>query len=166
MTRTFRTGAIGAYLDEYERALAELKQVVERLPDAALTIVVDPHTTSPDCRSMQTVLSHIVCSGYGYATVIHNLKGPELVRPAKTFHATVAAYLADLASLFHFTEQVLLNFNDDELEELDPARKITARWGQVYDIDQMMEHAIVHVLRHRRQLEKFILLLNAQPALS
>jgi hypothetical protein len=29
-------------------------------------------------------------------------------------------------------------------------------WGQHYDIEQMMEHAIVHVLRHRRQVEKFV----------
>jgi hypothetical protein len=28
-------------------------------------------------------------------------------------------------------------------------------WGQLYDIEQLMEHAIVHVLRHRRQIEQY-----------
>jgi uncharacterized damage-inducible protein DinB len=33
---------------------------------------------------------------------------------------------------------------------------INSPWGVVYDLEQMLEHAIVHVLRHRRQIEKFI----------
>ncbi len=35
---------------------------------------------------------------------------------------------------------------------------IQSRWGVRYDLEQLLEHAIVHVLRHRRQIEK---LLNA-----
>ncbi len=27
---------------------------------------------------------------------------------------------------------------------------INSRWGVAYNIDQLLEHAIVHVLRHRR----------------
>jgi hypothetical protein len=42
------------------------------------------------------------------------------------------------------------------LEEYDPSKKILTHWGQVYDIDQMMEHAIVHVLKHRRQIQRFL----------
>jgi hypothetical protein len=33
---------------------------------------------------------------------------------------------------------------------------IRSSWGVVYDLEQLLEHAIVHVLRHRRQIEKFI----------
>ena len=32
--------------------------------------------------------------------------------------------------------------------------------GQVYNIEQIAEHAIVHILRHRRQIEKFKLALR------
>jgi hypothetical protein len=35
------------------------------------------------------------------------------------------------------------------------------RWGVDYNIDQLFEHAIVHVLRHRRQIEKFLLKFRA-----
>jgi uncharacterized damage-inducible protein DinB len=33
---------------------------------------------------------------------------------------------------------------------------IRSGWGVTYDAEQLLEHAIVHVLRHRRQIEKFI----------
>jgi hypothetical protein len=34
--------------------------------------------------------------------------------------------------------------------------QIPARWGPVYDLEQLLEHMIVHVLRHRRQIERFL----------
>ena len=36
------------------------------------------------------------------------------------------------------------------------AVKMRVRWGPVYDLEQMLEHAIVHILRHRRQIERFL----------
>jgi hypothetical protein len=33
---------------------------------------------------------------------------------------------------------------------------INSRWGVVYTVEGLLEHAVVHVLRHRRQIEKFI----------
>ena len=33
---------------------------------------------------------------------------------------------------------------------------IHSGWGVRYDAEQLLEHAVVHVLRHRRQIEKFI----------
>jgi hypothetical protein len=31
---------------------------------------------------------------------------------------------------------------------------IQSGWGVPYDLEQLLEHAIVHILRHRRQIEK------------
>ena len=47
------------------------------------------------------------------------------------------------------------------MEENDPSKKIKVRWGQLYDPEQLMEHAIVHILRHRRQIENFLEQLNS-----
>jgi uncharacterized damage-inducible protein DinB len=160
--KKYRTGAIGALLDEYERAIQDLSKVIETIPDPLLPQVLDPHTEDESCRSFQAILSHVVHSGYGYATRIHNLKGFPMVRPEKTFHRTIKEYLTDLVTLFSFTENVLLEWKDNELEQLDNALKIKTEWGQLYDVEQMMEHAIVHILRHRRQIEKFKALLNPQ----
>jgi uncharacterized damage-inducible protein DinB len=154
MTQSYRKGAIGALLDEYERAISDLKIVISTIPDNALTIITDPHTADDNCRSVQTILSHIVHSGYGYATSIHNLKGHNKPRPGKIFHLTIKEYIDDLTGVISFTEEVLNEFKDEELEQLDNALKIHTGWGQQYDVEQLMEHAIVHILRHRRQIEK------------
>lgn len=39
-------------------------------------------------------------------------------------------------------------------EEIE-AIKIDTRWKVTYDFEQLLEHAIVHILRHRRQVENF-----------
>lgn len=152
--KNFRQGAVGALLDEYERCIADLKTVIKTIPDYALTVITNPDTSDENCRSLQAILSHVVSSGYGYATSMHNLKGHRLTRPAKTLRTTVKEYIHDLTGVFSFTENTLLEFKDAELEQLDDALKIRSGWGQLYDAEQMMEHAIVHILRHRRQIEQ------------
>ena len=89
MQKIYRKGAVGALLDEYERAIADLKNVIENIPDDALTIIIDKDTSDENCHSFQTILAHVVHSGFGYATSIHNLKGYDRQRPAKTRRATV-----------------------------------------------------------------------------
>ena len=64
-------------------------------------------------------------------------------------------YHNDLENLILYTIETFESIQDFELEEFDEDKKIKTSWGQVYDIEQMMEHAVVHVLRHRRQIEKF-----------
>lgn len=154
MNHAIRTGATGALLDEYERAISDLQSVIRVIPDNRLPVITDHHTSDENCRSVQTILSHVVHAGYGYATSIHNQKGHQHIRPGKTFHNTVQSYLDDLDEMFLFTVYVFRDITDAELEQMDNALKIKSGWGQVYDIEQMMEHAIVHILRHRRQIER------------
>lgn len=156
MSKKYRLGAIGALLDEYERAIIDLKTVILGIDDKALTVIVDPYTSDEDCRSIQTILSHVIYSGYGYAVNIHNLKGHGIERPGKIYHNTKTKYIEDLESLFNFTDNVFKEFEDSEIEQLDDSLKIKVAWGQSYDIEQMTEHAIVHILRHRRQIEKIL----------
>lgn len=149
-----RQGAVGALLDIYEQAISDLKNVIQSIPDHTLTIIIDEKTTSEDCKSIQAILSHVVSSGYSYATSIHNLKGHNAKRPEKVFHLTIAEYLKDLTNVLLFTESVFKEIKDDELEQFDDSLKIKTGWGQLYDIEQITEHAIVHILRHKRQIEK------------
>lgn len=153
MSRLYRQGAIGALLDEYEKAIAELIVVISDIPDDNLILVIDPDTQDQNCRSFQAILSHVVYAGFGYASSIYNLKY-SIIRPSRVECATIDDYASQLHEMFTFTEKVLCNFRDDELEQFNEALKIKTGWGQVYDIEQMMEHAIVHILRHRRQIEK------------
>lgn len=156
MTTFYRKGAIGGILDEYERAISDLQRVIAKIPDQELTIVVDANTTDENCRTFQAILSHVIHSGFGYATSIHNHVRSPIQRPAKAFHTTTKAYVEDLVNLFSYTEDVLSQVKESDLEQFDDSLKIKTGWGQSYDIDQMMEHAIVHVLRHRRQIERLM----------
>jgi uncharacterized damage-inducible protein DinB len=146
MTKTYRVGAVGALLDIYEQAISDFKKMIEDIPDNALTIITDPQTKDENCKSIQTILSHVVHAGYGYATNIHNLKGNNIIRPDKTFHLTIKEYLEDLDNVFTFTENVFKAIKDNELEEYDNSLKMKTNWGQSYDIEQLTEHAIVHIL--------------------
>lgn len=159
MNKVFRQGAVGALLDEYERAILDLQKVIANISDHELTIVIDSRTTDINCRSIQAILSHVVSSGCNYAINIQDLRGHYTMRPDKKYHLTVQEYIQDLTNIFSFAESILQNIQDRELEQFDNALKIMTSWGQLYDIEQMMEHAIVHILRHRRQIEKLKLLI-------
>ena len=154
MSKTFRKGAKGALLDEYERAVIELQTLVATIPDDHLTLILDPLTEDENCRSLQMILTHVVYAGFGYATAIHNVQGPPRDRPAKINHLTTREYIQDLSEVFLFTEKVFQTIGEEDLLQYEESRKIKTRWGQSYDIEQLMEHAIVHILRHRRQIER------------
>lgn len=148
MTKTYRQGAIGALLDEYERTILDLSKTISSFNDTAITATIND-------VSVQSILAHVVRSGYAYALYIQKLLGEQNSIPDLVYRKTVSEYQNDLTAFFIFTENVLKNFSDNQLEECNNDKKITTSWGQVYDIEQMMEHAIVHILRHRRQIEKF-----------
>lgn len=157
MSGKYRSGAIGALLDEYERAISDLKNVIRKIPDAFLVTIIDRDTSDENCRTIQAILSHVVHAGYGYATSIYNnhTKG-KATRPDKAYRPTVQAYLQDLDNMLAFTEKIFAGIKDTELEQNDNSLKILTSWGQQYDIEQLMEHAIVHILRHRRQIKRFL----------
>ena len=69
---------------------------------------------------------------------------------------TVDEYVEDLNGMLEYCRNFFAENPGIELEEYDPSKKILTHWGQVYDIDQLMEHAIVHVLKHRRQIQRFL----------
>lgn len=153
MSKQIRNGAKGALLDVYEKAIEELITVVSNIPNSALTVPLDMKTTDVNCKTIQSILSHVISSGYGYAISIQNLKFKNLDRPEKSFHENVSEYIEDLTKVFNFTETVFNEIHDQELEQSDNALKIKTSWGQIYDIEQITEHAIVHILRHKRQIE-------------
>jgi uncharacterized damage-inducible protein DinB len=148
-----RNHAIDAILDIYLGVISSFKETISTIPDSKLTNIIFPESTNA-CESIQNILSHVVHSGFGYATSIHNSKGNDLIRQEETFHLTVEQYIKDLTEMFNYTEKILLNFTDEELEQHDPSLKITTNWGQLYDIEQLMEHAITHVMRHERQIAR------------
>jgi uncharacterized damage-inducible protein DinB len=152
--KSYRNGALGALMDEYERAAEELACLVERIPDDDFVRVVDAETENEDCRSAQTIMSHVVRSGYGYADYIREKLAISSTRPQPRLLSRREA-LAQLEAVLQYTRETLegkWEMSEAEIESI----VIKTRWGAVFDPDGLLEHAVMHILRHRRQLEKFI----------
>jgi uncharacterized damage-inducible protein DinB len=149
------TGTIKALLDEYKKAVGELIRVIKPLGSTEIIVIRDDKTTNPDCTSVQTILTHVIYAGYGYANYIEIHLGSNKQRPPKQYFEDAESYIEQLNSMFAYCENFFSEHPSIQLEEKDNLKKITTNWGQQYDIEQFMEHAIVHVLKHRRQIEKF-----------
>jgi uncharacterized damage-inducible protein DinB len=161
MEKSYRdNGAIGALLDEYERAVKELKSTISKLSTSELIEIVDFKTKDGDCKSIQTILSHVVRAGYCYVIEIRKSLGEDQRLVPRRKFESIDEYVQELDLMFAFNEKLFEDYPDIHLEENNNAKKILVAWGQSYDIEQLIEHAIVHVLRHRRQIERFILKLN------
>lgn len=155
---TYRNnGAVGALLDEYERAMYELIDVILPLSATTLQKVRDPHTKHADCRSIQSVLTHVVRAGLCYEIEIRRMLGEKLEYAERKLLDNSEQYREALTGVIHSAEKLFEDYPDMPLEEYDNSKKIKVAWGQLYDVEQMMEHAIVHVLRHRRQIERWLL---------
>ncbi|SRX75657.1 DinB family protein [Aequorivita antarctica] len=150
-----KQNVVNALLDEYRKAVHELQSVIVNLQNDNLSKIVDPLTDNPDCKSIQTILAHVVASGYSYCVYIRNLKDPSAQRPLRINRETSQEYCNDLDAVLHYTDDTFAQIFDVELEVFESDKKMHTSWQQEYDIEQLMEHAIVHILRHRRQIERF-----------
>lgn len=152
--KKYRKGGIGAVMDEYERAGAEFRNLIDSISETDFIKIVDRDTTDEDCRSVQTIVSHVTNSGYGYANYIRDWYSiPKNSRERKLLSKN--EFLLRFDSMLAYTSETLegkWEYSDDEIQKV----KMIVRWGPQYDLEQLLEHAVVHILRHRRQIEKFI----------
>ena len=153
MIKNYRKGAIGAVMDEYERAAKELKNLVGNISETDFVKIVDAETKDDDCRSVQTIISHVINSGFGYANYIREWYSIPKSSPERRL-ILQEDFSAELDKMLAYTSETLegkWEYSDDEIQKV----KMIVRWGPQYDLEQLLEHAIVHILRHRRQIEKF-----------
>ncbi len=153
MEKIYRPGAIGALMDEYERVALELKNLLSTVTQQEFVKICDPVTKDEDCRSIQTIMKHVVRAGYGYIDQI-----------CVFLDKHVADHSYHIYNVFHSIDELdkmieeTARTVDDKFKMSDEeilATRMETRWG-LYNIEMMFEHAIVHILRHRRQIEKFL----------
>lgn len=148
-----KNGAIGALLDEYERALLELKESLSNVTDELMIIEID----DKDFPTIKSILAHVISAGHNYAMSIRQQQEGINLKAG----SAPEDYIDALNEMFAYTERVFNDYPDMALEEKEQEKKILVSWGQYYDVEQLMEHAIVHIMRHRRQIERRLLLLKA-----
>ena len=143
-----------ALFEEYRRATIELKEILSTISKAEFQLVRDAVTEDSDCLSIQTVATHIVQSGYTYINYVNTISKIEWREYEKTIETSTEA-IVEIDKMLNYTEtslEQILHFENKEIETW----QFDSRWGVTYDFEQLMEHAIVHVLRHRRQIENFL----------
>lgn len=152
--KKYRKGSIGALMDEYECAAVELKNLVQQISISDFEIIVDQNTNDEDCRSVQTIVSHVINSGYGYANYFRVFFKIPQSSPTRRLYKQIE-FSNELDKMLYYTAETLVGkweFSYDAITNV----VFNSRLGIKYDMEQILEHAIVHILRHRRQIEKFI----------
>jgi hypothetical protein len=149
-----KDGMVVALLAEYQKAAIEYKEALTQTGQAEYERIADKETSNKDCESIQSLTFHVVQSGYTYANYIQSKINTTWLEYQETI-LTPEDGIVELDKMLAYTASVL-----DQIY-YHPAAEIRAwtyatRWGVVYDFEQLMEHAIVHVLRHRRQVVGFL----------
>ena len=153
MKTNYRKGGIGAVMDEYDKVASELKKVISRISEEDFSKIVDNETKDEDCRSVQTIVSHVTNSGFGYANYIRDWFEIPKSSPERKL-LTRDEFNLRFNDMLAYTSETLegkWEYNDEEIQKV----KMIVRWGPEYDLEQLLEHAVLHIMRHRRQIEKF-----------
>ena len=117
--------------------------------------VILPETDDQDYQSMNTLLRHILRASRGYMIWICDKldvpePGIEKVPEVDSIASSVNEYLTHLLERWRIP---LVEIPEDRFH----SPTYTSRWGGDYCIDAMLEHAVMHPIRHGFQLRNLIL---------
>jgi len=148
----FRSRAVRSLVELHEHEMRSFLQVCKRCVDAGLPMP-DAHVDET-YESRERLAGHVLMAARGYLTRIGewvnrpvtDVDGSQdpndVVARASSFSDNVlAAYRRHLAQI---SEQ-----------ELEPQVHRT-RWGELMSVENLLEHAVVHPMRHRIQLERLL----------
>jgi hypothetical protein len=150
-----RSGPFGALMDEYARAAQDFCRVVENFDLARFD--AERPSNNPNTVSPRSICLHVIGAAHRYAHYIRKARGVDFVErydadPAQLRSPQeVRTLLTEGILLTEETVEPLLNATEQEIQALSFA----VRWGPRYDPEMILEHAVCHLLRHRRQLERW-----------
>ena len=147
----YRLGAIGAMTDEYEKALNELKVVLKSI--TVDTFLKEVASNEEDFKSIRNITLHIIRSGYSYSNYVRKWFNEETTS-VKIEVNTTEECISEIEKMFLYhiaTYEGKWLMSDDEMMKVI----IKTSWT-TYDLEAIIEHAIVHILRHRLQIQKLL----------
>jgi len=153
LERPGRPGMFGALMDEHARAAEDFCATVEALPLASF--LRRHESADPELFSIQAICAHVVAAAYGHASYIRIARRlPRRERPPRQdlWAEQPAGVRPLLVRELRFLEETVDGLTGDDAEL--KALRFQVRWGPTYDPEMMLEHTIVHLLRHRRQIER------------
>ena len=152
MTSQIVSGPVPALTSIYSQVIEELKELLHSIPEEQITKVLKQDAPE-DFRSVSSIIKHVVYSGYQYANYIRLHVGlkdewPEIMIGNKN------EALSEIDKMFSFTLSTCENirhYTDDQLL----STIIKTSWS-TYDMEALLEHAIVHIMRHARQIRNLV----------
>ncbi len=147
----YRYGGVRAMVILHER---ELRSFLAAWKEAKCVGVRLPESANPDYASLETLLHHVLRCARSYMTWM--CKKSELPDPGIRPEPAVAVVAAEADGYVeHLVERwraPLASVTEEQAE----SPTFISRWGVEYCIDAMLEHAVMHPMRHRFQLEELI----------
>lgn len=130
----------------------ELRAFVEVWRDAKRAGVTLAPSADPNYESLEHVLVHVVrCARHYMQWMCEQL---DLADPGIRSEPDVATIERDVdAYVEHLVDRWRAPLKD-LTEAASEKPEYPSRWGPRYCIDAMLEHAVMHPLRHRYQLER------------
>lgn len=147
----FKSNAVRSCVELHEIEMDRFFEVWQkfRASGAVLPATADPNYASPDHLG-----GHVLRAARNYLTWIGDcVKRPvtdvDLDNEPVSVGAKGRPFLDEVLAAWRRHLALL------EDEELAPT-SFKSRWGDDYTIEQMLEHAVVHPMRHRIQLERLM----------
>ena len=146
----FRSRAVRSLVELHEREMRSFQEVWKRFAASGLPLP-EAHGDK-SYESHETLEAHVLMAARGYLTRIGEWVG----RPVADVDATQDTKTI-VSRSSEFANEVLAAYRrhlaEVTPEEVDPQIHRT-RWGELMSVDNLLEHAVVHPMRHRIQLER------------
>jgi uncharacterized damage-inducible protein DinB len=148
----FRSRAVRSLVELHEREMRSFQEVWKRFVAADLPMPEAHGDESYENRDR--LVGHVLMAARGYLTRIGEWVG----RPVSDVDGSQDPYeIVTRGS--EFADEVLAAYRQHLAEisdeELEPQVHRT-RWGDLMSVEQLLEHAVVHPMRHRIQLERIL----------
>jgi hypothetical protein len=147
---SYPAGTLGTLMELYEQEVGEFVGYLRGLGEGlAVSTVINEETVS-----VRGILRHVTESGYAYAAYARGaIKGQGITVPVEVPAFAdpvegVAAVVGRMAEALRGSWEM----TDAQIE----AAVAETYWGTRYNLEQILEHAIVHVLWHRRQVGRVV----------
>jgi uncharacterized damage-inducible protein DinB len=134
----------------HERHLRAFLETWRQAHRAGLAL---PQTTDPDYASLEKLLVHVLGCARGYMVWMCSVLGladPEIrpAPPAESIAAEAEAYADHVVERWR---SPLAGVEEDRF-----GVEYESRWKVKYCVDAMLEHAVMHPIRHQFQLEELM----------
>lgn len=148
-----RARACVVLAEEHESARLSLCALLSRFPKEAFA------TGKADTEdNVRGIMCHVVSANFNYACWISRVLerlDPDVEKQEKeAFRARVRSFTT--AEALEEASRIAATRYYAALAEIAPDdfdRDFKSNWGPMFSIEGMLEHALVHLIRHRRQLE-------------